>query len=256
MKKLDQKGSHVLVVLLVIVVVAAVAGVGYYVFKKQKSSSSSTTSKAAQEAAQKCEEEDKNICKFFASWKDSKYYTVDTTSTAAGKTSNMKMEYVAPDRYHIVMSGELAYETISIGTTTYTKTDGVWYKQTQKKEDVDKYKSESNTNFEEPAKDTAPEKKTTYKLIGTEACGNLTCFKYQVINPDAKDTTEYMWFDNKDYQLRKTSTESNGEKSESTFSYTKLEIKEPSPVKELGPNQVVIPGQGVVDMPSAADVPQ
>lgn len=258
MKKLDQKGSHALVVVLVVVVVAVVGAVGWYVWNKQKGgSSSSSVSNAIKEAAKNCDLDDKDICKFFASWKENKYYTVDTTSTSGGKNTTMKMEYVAPDRYHMVMTGELAFETISIGNVTYTKaSDGVWYKQTQKKEDVDKYKSESNADFEEPKKDEAPEKKTTYKLITKEACGNLTCFKYQVISPESKDTTEYIWFDTKDYQLRKTSTEMGADKSTSTFSYNKLEIKEPSPVKELGPNQVIIPGQGVVDVPSATDLGQ
>jgi hypothetical protein len=230
MKKLDQKGSHVLVVLLVVIVVAAIAGVGWYVFNKQKSK---TASNGSAQVAQKCESNDKDLCKFFSSWKNNKYYTVDSTSTTGGKASTMKIAYVAPDRYHMTMTGEMTYETITIGDTTYTKdnTDGKWLKQTVAKDTAQSTQTEK-VDFEEPATDKPAEQQTTYKLIGKEACGNLTCFKYQVIDPQAKDTTDYIWFDTKDYQLRKTSTESKDGKYEANFSYAKVEIKEPSPVKE------------------------
>ncbi len=257
MKKLDQRGSHALVVVLIVVVVAVVGAVGWYVFNKQKKSTNGSVTDLVKQSATKCDSEDKDICKFFASWKDNKYYSVDTTTTAAGQTSTMKMQYVATDKYHFVTTGEGAMEIITIGNDTYTKSGDTWYKQTQKKDDTTtKLKDETTTDFKEPTTDQASTQAPTYKLIGKEACGKLTCFKYQVVDPNAKDTTEYIWFDTKDYQLRKESTQTGDTKSESTFSYDKVEINVPSPVKELGPNQVVVPGQGVVDLPSAADVTQ
>jgi outer membrane lipoprotein-sorting protein len=256
--KNNQGLAHIGLVLLVVVVVAAVGGIGWYVFKKQKDKGASSLSDAVKQAAQKCELDDKDICKFFASWKDSKYYTVTSTSTQGGKASTTTYSYVAPDKYHFTSTGEFAYETISIGNTTYTKdtSDNKWWKQTTKPEEVEKNKGE-DLDFEEPAKDEAPEKKTTYKFITKEACDKLTCFKYQVIDPEAKDTTEYIWFDTKDYQLRKTRTESKDGVYEATFSYNKIEINEPSPVKELGANQTVVPGSSTpIDGPSEAELQQ
>jgi hypothetical protein len=235
------------------VVVAAVAGLGYYVFKKQKGSNS--LSDAAKQALIKCDYEDKNLCKFFASWKDSKYYTINSTTITEGKTSTMKIEYVAPDKYHMVSTAP-AYETITIGDVVYTKdnSDGKWWKQTPPKEEADRTKEEVKIDFDEPDKDKPAEQQTQYKFITKEACGNLTCFKYQVIDPTNKETTEYIWFDDKDYQLRKTSSEYKDGRTESTFSYSKIEIKEPSPVKELGHNQMPNPTGGTIDGPSEAEL--
>jgi hypothetical protein len=86
--------------------------------------------------------------------------------------------------------------------------------------------------------------KTTYKSLGQEACAKLTCYKYKVIDSSAPDDNEFIWFDTKDYQLRKLRHEDkDGGVSEQTYSYDKISIVVPSPVKELGPTQYIIPGQ-------------
>lgn len=255
--KNNQGIAHVAIIL-VVLVVAVVAGVGYYVLTKQKSGSSSNSlTDAVKQAAAKCDYDDKNLCKFFSSWKDSKYYTLTSSSMTDGKTSTMKMEYVAPDRYHMVMGGDVAYETITIGDVVYTKdnADNKWWKQTPSKVEADKVKEEAKVDFEEPTKEAKPEEKTTYKFIAKEACGKLSCFKYQVIDPKAKDTTSYIWFDDKDFQLRKTRDETKEGAYEATFSYDKIEIKEPSPTKDMPANQSVVPGGTIpMDGPTQAEL--
>jgi hypothetical protein len=53
---------------------------------------------------------------------------------------------------------------------------------------------------------------------------------------------QYMWFDDKDYLMRKMLTEGkNGDVSESVYSYAKVTINEPSPIKEGMPEA---PGYG------------
>ena len=256
MRKLHQNGSSPVLVILIVVVIAAVGAAGYYVYKKQKDSKKSATpaSQAAQEAAAACDSDDKNICKFYSSWKDSKYYTVTSSSTSDGQTTTTKYVYVMPDKYHLTTSGDPGYEVIGIGDVTYTKdtASGTWYKQTTKKDDSTQDAVEqNNVEFEAPTSETENAAKTTYKFITEEPCGNFTCFKYQVIDPSNSSATEYIWFDNKDFLLRKTVTESPDGKFESTFSYDKADINEPSPVKELGANEVYVPGQGAVTYPSA-----
>lgn len=252
----NNQGIAHLAIIMVVVVLAVVGAVGWYVFNKQKNGGNSL-SDAVKQATQKCEIDDKDICKFFASWKENKYYVIDSTNTSGGKTTTSKMEYVAPDRYHMV-STDPAYETINIGDTTYTKdmSDGKWWKQTVAKTETNSTE-EAKVDFEEPTDDKPAEQQTTYKLIAKEACGDLTCFKYQVLDPANKETVEYIWFDTEDYQLRKTRTESKGDVYEAVFSYTKIEINEPSPVKELGANQSVVPGSSVpMDGPSEAELQQ
>jgi hypothetical protein len=98
---------------------------------------------------------------------------------------------------------------------------------------------------------------TTYKNLGTEACEKLTCYKYQVIDTGVPDDTQYIWFDNKDYQLRRTRYEGkDGSVSESTYSYNKFNITVPSPVKELGKNQYLVPGDAEPQtMPDPGSMP-
>lgn len=252
----DNRGLAAVAIVLIVVVVAAVAGAGYYVYKKQKETlrnSSGSAGQAAQKAAEAaCESEDKNICKFYSSWKDTKYYTVTSSSKSGdGATTTTTYKYVIPDRFHLTTSGDPGYEIISIGDTTYTKdtSTGVWYKQTSKPDEANQYKTENTYEFDAPTSDDKAAK-TTYKYIATEACGKLECYKYQVIDPSNESSKEYIWFDTKDFLLRKTVTESADGTFESTFSYDKVEINEPTPVQELQANQVYIPGQGAVTIPS------
>ncbi len=244
----DSRGLAAVTIIGVVVLIAAIGGVGYYVFKTQKDKNGSasvnnTLADAAKQLAANCGSEDKDICKFYASWKETKYYTITSETVSDGVKSTSIIKYAAPDKTHLSMTGETPFEAITIGNTTYSKdtSDGKWWKQTFKPEDAEKYKGNLELDFSEPAGETAETAKTTYKLIGKEACGNLECFKYQVIDEGA-DSTEYIWFDTKDYQLRKTLSESADGSTESTFSYDKVDISEPSPIKEVGENQVVIPG--------------
>lgn len=240
----DQRGiAQIVLIVIIVVVVGALGFAGYTVMNKNKKSNTSTAdavnkvvnSKAAQ--AECLKTNDKDICKFYTSWKANSKYRMTTTDPSGGK---MIFE-IDGNKSRMVMTGETAYEIITIDKTTYTKAGSVWYKQTPKpteKSTTDNIKPD----FSEPTNDTE-ESKTTYKLIGKEACGNLTCFKYEVI--DSKDTTtkEFIWFDDKDYQMRKTRTESSDGASESVYEYGNVSISTPSPVKELGPNQYIAPGQ-------------
>ena len=53
---------------------------------------------------------------------------------------------------------------------------------------------------------------------------------------EGESSTTYIWFDDRDYLMRKTTTQSpDGSTSEFTFSYDKASVSEPSPVKETPP---------------------
>lgn len=232
----DNKGIANLVPIIIAVVVV-IAGVGYFVWSKNKDSGGGSSISLTGKSA-KCDYSDKDLCKFLTNWKLNKFYTVQSTDTSEGTTTKSTIQYVAPDKFYMKSGGEAAYEMIMIGNATYTKAGNTWYKQTAK--DTDKtIKDSAKHDFKDPGDTTT---KTEYKKIGTEACGNLTCFKYQVIESNTPDTTTYVWFDTKDYQLRRTRTESAGNVSDQTMSYEKISISAPKPYKELGPNQYILPG--------------
>ena len=261
MKRLQKESrgfAHVGMVLLVVVVIAAIGGVGYYVMNKNKKTDSTAAVNAAakQAAAIECKTVDKDVCKFFSNWKLATSYTINSTSSSPGDGTSTSTYVIAGGNSHITLKGTTSYEVIAIGdTTTYTKAaDGTWWKQTIKPADAANYKPDTSTTFSDDAKDDAGQP-ITYKLIGKEACGNLTCFKYQVVDPSNTTGKEYIWFDTKDYQLRRERDENNdGSATDSTFSYAKATVSAPSSSKNLGANQVLVPGQSQPEtLPSAAD---
>ena len=234
-----QKGNRglapVVLILLVVVILGAIGFVGWRVMNSKNSNSVTDTVK---QAVTKCTYSDKDLCKFITNFKANKFYTVKSTSTSSGTTTNMTMQYVAPDKTYLKMDGEGSYEIIVIDKTTYTKAGNTWYKSVAK---PNSNTPDTKVDFDEPKDDTTAQE--TYKKIGEEACGNLKCFKYEVIDKNNTTTKEFIWFDTKDYQLRKTRSEGPGaDVSESTFSYDKVTINEPSPVKELKEGEYLMPG--------------
>jgi outer membrane lipoprotein-sorting protein len=257
-KKIRQNQSglaHLALIILVVVVLGVIGFVGYTVMNKNKKTTPSLAGTALTKAAKDdCEKKnDKNICKFFTSWKASTKYRMTATDPSGAKSV-----YEADgNKSHIVTTGETSFEVITIDKTTYTKAGSVWYKQTIKQPDQD-VASNYKEDFKEPADDSSAkptEDKTVYKSLGKEACGKLTCFKYEIVDPSAADEKQYIWFDDKDFQLRRSRTENKDGVSEQTFEYSNVTINTPSPVKELGPNQYIMPGQSEpATLPSAADL--
>ena len=256
MKKIssDNRGiAHLALIAVIVVVVAAVGFAAYRVMNQDKDTTgSASTGKQSTEVP--CDSDDKDLCKFFSSWKANKQYRMTTKTD--GKDAGVYE--IDGDKSRVVMNMEGSkYEVITIDKTTYTKAGSTWYKQTNKETEDDVAK-DIKPDFEEPKDEdqgeaTAP--KTSYKKIGKEACGDLTCFKYQVVDADAEaNEKQFIWFDDKDYQMRRSLTETKEGTMEMTFEYSGVSISEPSPVKELGPNQYIVPGQSEpVTIPTGGD---
>lgn len=252
--------GHIGIILAVVGVLAVGGLVTWRVMDSQKSTKTNDTSssiaKAIAEA--KCDYDDKDLCKFFTSFKLHTNYKMVGTNT--DKESNAASSFtleIDGDNTHSTLTGAFASEIISIGRrTTYTKaTDGTWWKQTLPETESPEASAaeESKPEFTEPSKDEATAK-TNYKAEGKEACGNLTCFKYQVIDPADGGTTSYIWFDTKDYQLRRSLSDNDTTKNDTVFSYDNVSVKAPSPFKELGPNQYLMPGSSEpTTIPTAGD---
>ncbi len=243
---LNQEGS-VVQILLAVVVVIVVAVIGVFAWKNMKKNAGDAAGDLASKlASAKCDYDDKDLCKFFTSYKDHKTYKMVMKTTSEGKESTSVIEAEGHNKTHMTMtSSEMNFETITIDKTTYTKAaNGTWWKQVAKENKTEADTTQpTEVKLEEPKKDAPEAEKTQYKKIGKEACGKLQCFKYQVIDPNSADTTQFIWFDTKDYQIRRMTTESANSKSEIEYSYETVKVSEPSPVKELAPNQYLIPGQ-------------
>jgi outer membrane lipoprotein-sorting protein len=257
----QQGFAHLGIVVAVVVFLGVIALIVWRVWGSQLGLPGATPPSALQQALAnaKCDVGDKDICKFYTSWKFSTSYKVTSTDVRDGQTTTSTFESAdSGKRFHMsmMMSGK-PYEVTTIDKTTYTRdVNGKWWKQTtQPSQDSTTKGSDYNYNFSDPASTTTVDK-TTYKLIGREACGNLTCFKYQVVDPAATDQTQYIWFDTTDYQLRRMRTESKDDStSDQSFSYTGVSINAPANATELQFNQVLNPTTGeVMTVPSQNDI--
>lgn len=236
----EKKSKTGLIIGVVIVIIVLAIG-GYFLMSKKSGGSSGGIFSAITSGGlnPNCKYNDPDLCKFVNGWKDVKYFTATSTSSLNGKsdTTTFKMDGKTKSQFVSTENGKENSNMIVIDKTTYTKdyADNKWFKFTPKPTDPNIIKEEeSNNDFNTKADST--EDKTTYKKIGTEACGKLTCFKYQVIDPANTDSIEYIYFDNKEYQLRKTRDElKDGTVAESTYDYSKVSISEPSPIKEGNP---------------------
>ena len=253
----NERGMGHIGLILGVVVLAVVGFAGWWVYSKNHSPTNAADT-ALREAIKnaKCDYDDKDLCKFFTSFKAQKYYSVTATTKGGdqnGQTSKIETE---GDNSHVTITGgSVPYEVITLGKTIYTKGgDGTWWKQTVTSNDSSSTTTETKApTFTEPTKE-ADSSAPTYVKIGKEACGKLTCFKYQETTPGSKSTT-YLWFDDEDYQMRRfQSTDEAGVAYDATYSYDKVSVTAPSPTKELGPNQYIVPGQNEpVTLPAAGD---
>lgn len=235
----DHGFAHIEIIIITVVVVGLIGFIGWRFFTSQDSSDNTALNKASQQAVKaECDKvNDDDLCKFFGSWETNLKYRMITTQNGSKTTFE-----VDGDDSHITMTGEMAYEVITIGKTTYTRAGDTWYKQTIKEPEQDVAK-DYKQDFVEPSTDEKkPSEDKTYKKLGKEACGNLQCFKYEIVDPSSTDAKEFIWFDDKDYRIRKHLSQSPEYTSETTYEYNNVNISEPSPVKELGPNQYIGPG--------------
>jgi hypothetical protein len=257
-----QRGfAHVIAIVAVIVMLGALGYVGFRAFSNKSIGDRAAEAVASIAASKECMDEysDKDLCKFISSWNINEKFKLESTTTFEGQTSKSVMTIDGESSYYM-MDGEFAMEVITIGDTTYTKAGDTWWKQTAVKADeAEPVPSKDDFKFEEPKAETEEKDLTKYVKVGKEACGDLNCFKYQVVDPKDAEMTEYIWFDDKDYLIRRTlSEDSDGTKSDSVFSYDNISVKVPSPVKELAPNQYIVPGQSepqtMPDGPSEAEL--
>ena len=232
-------------ILVVVLVVVAIAGVAGYMFMSNKGESvlpKVNIPGVKTVLDSKCKFNDAELCKYVnkAMTQDmSKLnYTIKTASTdPEGNISNSEMKMDNKGNSQIV-SSDKEKETSNIivmGNITYMKdyTDGKWFKMENESEDNQEMGEMPNMESMKEEFEKQQEN-IEYKKIGKEACGTLNCFKYQIIDPTLTDSVQYIYFDDREYLMRKMSTQDqSGYTYEMIFEYGPVTITTPSPVKEM-----------------------
>jgi outer membrane lipoprotein-sorting protein len=234
----DQRGIGLVIEIIVGAVVLVIIGLAVMQYLKAKDSSGGSTSliPAGATLNGNCELKDTDLCKFTNNWKGMKNYTIKASQTDKdGKKSVSTFEIAGDDKFHMstTTDGKEVFNMIAIGNTTYTLdyTDNKWWEMTSDSTS-DAVKSGFEFKADEDSKDEPAADKSQYKALGKETCDKLKCFKYEVIEPGAT-AKQYIWFDDRDYLLRRVQTTSDGDgTSDMTFSYNKPTINVPTPTKK------------------------
>ncbi|HSX30055.1 MAG TPA: hypothetical protein VLE73_05855 [Candidatus Saccharimonadales bacterium] len=224
-----------------IITIALLIGAGLVVWqwarhddkKKQEPAANQTVQKAIDTA--NCDYTDADLCKFFAVRKITTSYVLTASREVDGQKSDVVVKQDGAKKYYMRVTGTGPIELISIDDTTYTKgADGTWVKQTLPKAEADKNTQSVNRPLPDAVKDADPTR-VSYKKIHTEACGSSTCYKYQVKDPVAPQTTTYIWFDNTDYQLKRMTSSSANNTFDTSYSYAAVTIAAPTPTRDAAP---------------------
>lgn len=256
----DQRGlGHVVEIVIIAVIILGVGGfIAWRMLGQNDSSGGNESQSALQQAIANatCDYDDKDLCKFMTSWRLDVDTKLEMKQTLDGQTTTST--FVSANKgknTHVIMEvGGVPYESIVIDNATrYTKgSDGTWWKEVIEQAEATDTVKDYEVDFEEPADNSAAE--TRYEKLGTEPCGNLTCFKYQIIDPNSPSYTQYIWFDTQSYQLRRMLTQDSDYTTEATYTYENASVNVPNPVKDLPEGYYLVPGNPEpVVLPSAGD---
>ena len=240
-KKYNQNGFAHLVLIVIVVAVVAIAGVAVWKVSSNKNSSTNSSTTATTKAAQSaCEKSinDKDFCKF-ASHTDmvKAVYVATATSVTSEGTSTMTIKADGKDNTDLAISqnGAEVSRFISLDGATYTKTpdSDTWTKFPAASSATPKDTSPTSDikiNYSNITENNT----VSYKSLGKEACGKLTCFKYQVVDTASAGSTQYIWFDTKDYLMQRWSMKDSSGSNDMAFTYpSSVTIAVPSPVKDF-----------------------
>jgi len=243
----NQQGvAHILLIVLIVIVVAAVGFVGWRVFNNNKKSASKSSNPQLAAAASAAETaciskyHDKDLCKFVSTEtaqpfdSTSSIITMSGTSNGVLSTIVMKSDGKGNTDIRMAGSGE-TFNSITYNNITYTQTTagGPWVTYGPSTASSSS-STDTSSDIDSSLKDFMGSLSTTsYTKIGTEACDNLTCFKYQIKDAATPDSTQYAWFDKRDYLLRQYSVSDTSGSMTMKISYQKVTISMPSPVENL-----------------------
>lgn len=235
--KNNQSGIGTVVIIAIIAAVLAVAGGTYYfVSKSNKDDSAATATNQAVDSECAKLIDDKDFCKYASTVSTDRNQKVTATTTSAdGKSSTMTIETDAQGNSHSTITADgTNMQTVTYNGTFYTldTSDNTWIKYPKSENQDPASETDVDINIQE--EESKPEAdRTQYKSLGKEACGNLTCFKYQIIDPRDTAGEVFIWFDDQDYLTRRMQTKTAEGTMDMTYSYEDVSITEPSPVKEM-----------------------
>lgn len=237
----DSRGIATVAIIAIVVVVLAVGGVGWYIMQnKDDKTASVANSPAAEEAKSACDDAlgDEEFCKFAANFNSLGSYKATLTTSGPDGNSVLEMEVDASGNSSIVTKegGKETSAMIYLDKVSYLKnsTDNSWIKyDTGSATDQAPTDLSNDVNIDFDQSDIPEADQVKYNKIGEEDCGGSKCLKYEIVDPATPKSKQFVWFDTKDYQLRRWSSTEGGNTSDMVITYSEVKITAPSPVKEM-----------------------
>jgi hypothetical protein len=243
----DQRGLSGLTTILVLIIVVAVgAGIWKVI---QNSHDNSLKARHTKVTTDICNQQlkDKDLCKFIGNYDigklsyvmkiNSESKTNNLTASPQNQTiiksvTTLKSDGKGNSQLSGTSSGQ-ASEVVYFNKVTYMKDqkDGKWWKFA-----ANDVMAPKNSNPVNGVKFSTPAAKSTirYKKLDKEACGSLTCFKYQIVDSAHPKDTTYFWFDNIAYYLQGYYNKAaDGTVNDLSISYQSVDISAPSPTKDV-----------------------
>jgi hypothetical protein len=206
--------------------------------KKSGGSSGSSSSAVSvnKEVQDKCmaQVKDTTFCKFAGAFGNVGDYSAVMTSVADGNmtTATMAISSGGNSSMTVKENGTTSATIVVYNGSTYVQdpSDQQWIKYTAADAPsvLDIKKEFVTTGFKNDSG-----KNDQYFNKGTETVDGKDCYKYQVVDTDKPNQQGFMWFDKDSYLLRKLSNSDAGTELSMTFSYGKVSIDQPSPVKTM-----------------------
>lgn len=231
LRKSNEKGFSPVIIVAIIAVIAVIGGGAYYLLTKEDAKDTPTNSSQSAVDNQSCVAavNDEIFCRFVTSWNANE--SIVTTISSPSENSVMTIRSNNKDSHSTITSANGSKNEIII-------LNGVSY---MKLGDATSWTKFGDAGSATPTDDYTPsfdfsaeETKTNTSVVnlGEEACGDLTCHKYQIVDASAPGTETTVWFDTQDFKARKMTTKTGEGTAELTFSYEEVTITEPSPIVE------------------------
>jgi hypothetical protein len=236
----DQRGmGHLGTIMLIVVIAGALGMTGYRVNQSRKDKTQlQTVADTDKTAVRACNDviQDRDLCRFTGKY-NLDGVSFQMTITTSGKDGTGTSVFQSDGRGNTSMTQQidgLSSSFILLGKVSYMKdnTDGKWFKFPPSDSSVPKPTNPNNAITVGTTDKTATSN-LTYKKLGKEACGKLTCFKYQMIDKASPETVTYFWFDDVHYQLQHHVVQDSRGTTDYLITYQPVTITVPTPTKDL-----------------------
>lgn len=187
---------------------------------------------------------DENLCKFAAASERStekSYRSVLTLVDNSGTTiTTTDYENIDRSKWTIQQNGQQidAFILYDADGYVFDKSDGVWahyrdpeFAPTLGDSTLEVY------DFSSAESEDVQEFRDRYKFVREEDCGELTCFKYQITIEGDENTKAFMWFDTKDYLLRRYQTIGKDSTTNTQYIYEDISISVPDKIKTVSEDE-------------------